>query len=194
MEASATDIVEGFQSSTEDRPVVRGIVTVMGLLPTDRTICLSFQSIDGFFHGGATIEIEGYSGALILVFESDYLSELNLSERELALRVRASSDRGVCPDDSPMLVAGWGRIRSVSHVSLFTRADLGERVHSYLDLNRYEVCKPIRGVTSALTAYNVICRFRVADICNNVAAVSLIWQAGVTRGDAIDAPLRAPCL
>jgi hypothetical protein len=174
------------------------MVYVAGVRPTDATICITIQHVNGSYVGSALMPNPQRGGKVLLrlpatLFEKQH----DIDAADLSLLARAS-DKGDCTSKSVVLTANWTVQPDDTRTNVFLSAALGSEIKLMIaGLPRPVVCDPLDDIAPSprknRQRYNTVCQVDLPKACHGDARFELIVDSGSGRGPPIAGTLRRDC-
>ncbi len=172
-----------------------GRITVYGLNPADRLLCLDVASQDGRYRATASISLRSASGVMTFDYPTKYARELRaIGVEQLAPLARAVSAGEACQSArGEVLVASWGGPSPITEFSIIANS-LQARVNGRVEFSggASSAAAECRRVSGVAVAFDTVCAVQPSIGSCGAAEVVLNRRQGVMR--FVDrAPMRLLC-
>lgn len=106
-QVSNTGPLVGVQSRASQLNVEQPTVTVSGILPQDKIICIDIAHVSGVYVARAQVPSQGRTGVVSYQLPAELLAGISSDPAEYALLVRASAE-DFCHARNDILLSSWG--------------------------------------------------------------------------------------
>jgi hypothetical protein len=131
-------VIMGPLSQTVTGPVI----TVSGILSSDRVICVSIQHVNGSYSGGFTVKNPGRGNTLRFRMPSRLIQGLGAKTAALAILAQASAGP-TCSSKDPILPAAWGQRLIAGAGFALVNDHQADITRSRIGAQRIQKCFPV---------------------------------------------------
>lgn len=193
-------MLAGVMSGDLARPIARARIYVFGLRPTDRTLCVRVQSMDGAYEVTMEAGLQGGKtspdGAQIDFARDVRYPQIAVGRpgAEFAIRAQAVGEKGNCNVDGDLLVASWQPARPTNIAMPFLSGSGSAAL--FLAPGQRQNCPGIAEVglvSGQRTSFDRVCQVPVLACGASVSyPIRRVNSSGAKLG-TINARFRSPC-
>lgn len=184
----------GFVGANLTLPASGARITVSGLSPTDKYICINIRHVSGTYLAAVTFSRPQNASSVVVVLPKNKVAAMRATRAELAILARASTG-STCSNTDPILPATWGGETPGPSAYLLINDHQSIRTRASIAGEAPQMCSQLSDILprgKVLRSYHVACRLPVNGACGTAQSFAVKLMKGTTES-SIRGRLRNVC-
>ena len=180
---SAGGLVVGLVTGDITRAVGDPVVTVSGIRPADKFLCVALQHVAGAYSGGFTVKNPGRGATVRFRIPTRHIPGLGARTGALAILAKAGSDARCSEQGAVILPAAWGRVQPGTSAYALVNDHQADVTLVRLDKNPARRCVALSQLFDAklaLRSYQVACPVDLSGPCASEAPLVVKFLDGAS--------------